>query len=740
MLSRVSKRYASVAYGKCLSAEVTSKNVAVVTINDPDNKMNSLNTAMIDDFQKMMDDLIANDKVKSVLVKSAKPGCFVAGADINMLNACKTREEALAISKGGQEVFNKIESSPKPVIAAINGVALGGGLELALSCHHRIASNNKSVKLGLPEVMLGLLPGAGGTQRLPKLIGLDKALPMCLTGAQVNAKKAKKTKLVDHVVEPIGPGLVSNEEYFDQVCMQVAEDFAAGRSAPSKPKPAKLLSPRGIVEKACSFGFTRDKFFEKQVYAGIMKNTAGVYPAPLKIADVIKNSLANPSQGYNYEAEGFADLVMTPESKACIHLFHGQNHCKKNKYGKPVKNVETIGVLGGGLMGAGIGAVSINKKYNVLLRDLSDEGLARGYNQIEGIYAKKAQRKKISKMEKHAIMNRLSLQTDYAGFNQTDMVIEAVFEDMGVKHRVIKEVEQHIPEHCIVATNTSALSITEIATASKRPEKVVGMHYFSPVDKMQLLEIIPGAKTSEDTLASASAVGIKQGKLVVVVKECPGFYANRCLGPAMNELVRIMQEGHGPEKVDKMAKDFGFPVGLATLIDEVGIDVASKVGSYLGESYGDRMRGGDSKLMDEIVAKGLLGKKTKKGIFNYEGKKNKRAGVNPEAQAIMEKYKLNPIAETSSTEDLQYRVALRFVNEAVMTLEEGVIQSPTDGDIAAVFGVGFPARFGGPFKFVDTIGADKVVERMQKYEKHYGVAFTPCKTLLEMAKSGKKFY
>ena len=444
--------------------------------------------------------------------------------------------------------------------------------------------------------------------------------------------------------------------------------------------------------------------------------------------------------GYKIEAEGFADLVMTPESKAMIHLFHGQNHTKKNKFGKPVKPVQNIGVLGAGLMGAGIASVSIPKGYNVNLRDMNDAGLQRGFNQVDKIFATKEKRKAISKMEKHAIMNRLNLQTDYAGFENTDLVIEAVFEDMGVKHAVVKEVEQYTPEHAIIATNTSALSITEIAKASKRPEKIVGMHYFSPVDKMQLLEIIPGEKTSEDTLASASQVGIKQGKLVVVVKECPGFFANRCLGPALGEITRLLQEGVDPAELNKTATKFGFPVGLATLMDEVGIDVAGTVGQYLISSYGERMSGGNPAIFDDFKEKNILGKKTGKGIFLYN-KKMKSEGVNPEATAILEKYKVSaPNQELMSTEHMQHRIALRFVNEAVMTLQEDIIMSPTDGDIASVFGVGFPARFGGPFKYVDSTGAQNVLDRMALYRDTYGEAFEACDLLKDMAKGGKKFY
>merc|ERR1711881_757829 len=605
-------------YGQTLSVEVKDNGVAVITMDDPAAKVNSLGKDMMDNFPALFSDLSNNDNVSAILLRSNKKGCFVAGADIQMLNAVTTREDALAISTGGQAIFEQIETSSKPVVAALNGACLGGGLELALACHYRIALDAKATKIGLPEVMLGLLPGAGGTQRLPKLIGLDKAMPLVLQGKQLNAKRAQRQGIVNQVVSPLGPGIVTTEEDFDKGSFDVASQFAAGTLQKPRPKEPKL--PTKIVNAACSIGPLREKFFETQVLKGIYKATAGVYPAPLKIAEVFKETCANPDEGYKLEAEGFADLVMTPESKACIHLFNGQNHCKKNKYGK------------------------------------------------------KQKRKAIGVMEKHAIMNRLSLQTDYAGFENADMVIEAVFEDINVKHNVVREVEQHVPEHCIVATNTSALSITEIAKASKRPDKIVGMHYFSPVDKMMLLEIIPGEKTSDDTLAAASAVGIKQGKLVVVVKECAGFFANRCLGPCIGELTRIMQEGTDPEELNKLATSYGFPVGLATLMDEVGIDVAHTVGKYLHGAYGERMEGGNADMFDEIVEAGLLGKKTKKGIFEHTGKKLKKGAVTPEVKAILEKYKTEAPAKFSK-EDLQHRIVLRFVNEAVMTLEEGIIQS-----------------------------------------------------------------
>jgi len=735
---KISYRFAAIQHGKSLSYEVTDSGVGVVTLNTPNKPVNSLDTDMMENFDKLFSELANNSNVKSVLVKSAKPGCFVAGADIGMIDACTNKSEALKIATGGQQTMNMIANSTKPVIAAMNGATLGGGLELALACHYRIALNSKKTKIGLPEVMLGLLPGAGGTQRLPKLIGLDKALPLILTGKQLNAKKAKRSKIVHHIVEPLGPGLKSTEEYFNEICLSIAEKFARGEEKVPKVKVGRA---RQILETALKIGFLRNMFFDKFVYAGIQKNTSGVYPAPLRIADVLKGSIgASFKKGSELEADGFADLSQTPESKACIHLFNGQNHCKKNKYGNPEHETKNIGVIGAGLMGAGISSVSIPKGYNVLLRDMNDEGLQRGFNQIDGIFAKKLKRKVLTKMEKHYIMNKLNLQTDYSGFENVDMVIEAVNEQMSLKHLIVKQVEEHLPEHAIFATNTSALSITEIASVSKRPEKVVGMHYFSPVDKMMLLEIIPGEKTSDDTLAAASKVGIKQGKLVVVVKECPGFFANRCLGPLMAEIGRILQEGKSFDEVDKLTKNFGFPVGLVTLFDEVGIDVGGTVGKYLQDSYGKRMSGGDPAAFDKMIESGFLGKKTSKGFYTYD-KKNKRSGVNADAVSVLNGFKIEPKDPSlMSTENLQLRVLLRFTNEAVLTLQEGIIASATDGDIASVFGVGYPARFGGPFKYVDTVGAKTVVENMNKFKAVYGEAFEPCDLLKEMAENGKKFY
>ncbi len=705
-------------------------NVAIITFDDPHKKVNTLNSKLLPLFEQFLNDIEKDDNVHAIVITSGKKDCFVAGADISELQATQSKEEAFQLSRSGQLLLHRLNQFPKPAVAAIAGSCLGGGLELALACHYRIATG--SSQFGLPEVMLGLLPGAGGTQRLPKLIGLEKALTMMLTGSSVSAVRAYKMGLIDYL---------SFSENLEDIAVEAATRLFEKRLRARQRKSSGIT---GMLESN-SLG---QEFMLKKAKEGVIKKTRGLYPAPLAIIDLVSYGLKHKIEdGLKKEAEEFARLSQTSECKALISLYFAQTELKKNRFGKPEKPVKQLAVLGAGLMGAGIASVSLQKNIFVRMKDISFDALSRGKKQIWKELDAKVKRKSISSFQRDQMLSRLAGQVDNAQFSKCDMLIEAVFEDIDLKHKVLTDMEKELPPNAVFASNTSALPITEIAQVAKHPERVLGMHYFSPVAKMPLLEIIATKKTSKEALSLAVDVGLRQGKTVIVVQDGPGFYTTRILAPYMDEAAIVLLEGVEITKLDDAMLLFGFPVGPIKLIDEVGIDVACHVGESLGKAFGKRMASQDTALLQGLAAKKHLGRKTGKGFYDYNEKKNLLSSflsssnrtINKDAETLLNTYRSKKVKGQEDLKLLQKRLAYRMINEAVYCLEDGILATPQEGDIGAVFGVGFPPFLGGPFRYMNTYGVQKVADELKRFADMYGERFEPCKLLQDMAREGKTF-
>jgi len=698
---------------------ITKKeNVAVITLNQPGEKVNTLNEAMMDQFANFLDDLESDVSLKGAVLISGKKNNFIAGADIEMFKARETAEEIEQLSLGGHKILNRVESSSKPIVVALHGSCMGGGLELSLACHYRIASGHSKTIMALPEVKLGILPGTGGTQRLPRLIGIQKSLNYMLTGKNIYARQAYKMGLVDELV---------HKDALEEAAIKAVHSVSSGKFE----RTDKRTSMEKMIE---SNGLGRKIVFS-QALKQTLAQTRGNYPAPEKILDAVEYGYKHGKEkGLLNEAQLFGELGATQESRALVNLFFAMNNAKKNPQKDLVKPVNKIGVLGAGLMGSGIADVSINKgKYSVLLKDRDLESASKGEQGIWEDLNKKSKKRIITKFERDEIASRVTGVDSYAGFDGLNLVIEAVFEDLNLKHKIIKEVEEVTSDDTIFASNTSSLPISEIAKASSHPENVIGMHYFSPVQKMPLLEIITTEQTADWVTATAYEVGVKQGKTVIVVNDGPGFYTTRILAPFMNEALLLLEEGASIEFLDKAMKQFGYPVGPMALLDEVGFDVGAHVGETMKPMF-DKRGARSSEKAQELVDEGYLGRKNKKGMYSYSDGKKK------EVNTGIYKYfggtnRTNPDMETA-----QFRMALTMINEAAYCLEEGILKSATDGDLGAILGLGFPPFLGGPFRYIDRLGADVIVKKLNGFAEEFGPRFKPAPILMDKAKKGEYFH
>ncbi len=693
---------------------IDEKGVTILTIDVPGEKVNTLGSGMIREFEALLGDIEKDQTVKAVVIRSGKADNFIAGADIKEFTKIGSAEEGEALSRVGHAIFDKIEGSRVPIVAAIHGTCVGGGTELSLACRYRVATDDQRTSIGLPEVMLGLIPGAGGSNRLPRLIGLVRALDMILTGRSLKGPRALQAGLVDEVCPP---------SILVDVARRAALGLAEGRLKPRRPGiPLKerLLKPV-IFRKARS---------------SVTKKTGGHYPAPLEALDVVRRATATSlRKGLEIEAKAFGRLSVSPESKALVSVFFATQDIKKDAgypEGTVVREVGKLGVLGAGLMGAGIAGGATNVGISVRMKDATNEALGRGLKYVRDTFEERRKRRSLTRLEVMQRVDRVSPTLDYTGFGRADLVIEAVFEDLRLKRRVLAEAEAATPEECVFASNTSSIPIGEIAEGCRRPAQVLGMHFFSPVHKMPLLEVIATRETAPETIATAVGFGRRIGKHVIVVGDGPGFYTTRTLAAYLNEAAWLLTEGAAVDDIDRAMTAFGFPVGPVTLFDEVGIDVATKVGTVMLQHFGKRMAAPPA--TDKMIADGRLGRKSKKGFYTY-GTGRKRVDETV--------YDLIPGGKNRNhvaRKDVQDRLVFAFLNEAALCLQDGILRSPRDGDVGAIFGLGFPPFLGGPFRYLDRIGAAAAVGTLERLREEHGARFEPAAMLGDLARAGRSFH
>ncbi len=712
---------------------VEADGLAVLEFDTPGEKVNKYSRAVMLEFDRVLDGLAARTDIRALVLVSRKPGIFIAGADVNEIAKADSGADPEMI-RGPHRTFLKLANLPFPTVAAIDGACVGGGCETVLSMDWRLASDSPKTRIGLPEINLGILPAWGGTTRLPRMIGLAGALDIILAGKVLDAKRAKKAGLVDEVVPSVLLEDVARGYARRKFGTKKRSNAGAG-GGPARVRDA-TLSEKVLEGPGKGIVFSRAR-------ASVMKQSKGHYPAPLAALSVVEKGFGAPfAQALEFEVEGVRTLIGTPVMRNLVGLFFRMEEVKKEtgvealgaSAVKP-RRIGRVGVLGAGAMGGGIAQLAADRGLPVRMKDIKAEALALGYAQAARIWKEKVRKRRMTRAEFAGKMALLGGSLDYAGFETCDITIEAVLEKMAVKHAVLAEWERVVPSTAIFASNTSTLPITDIAANAAHPERVVGMHFFNPVYKMPLVEVIYGKKTDPEVTATIFDLAKKMGKTPVVVKDSPGFLVNRILGPYIAEAARLVLEGLDFTSIDKAMRAFGMPVGPIELLDDVGIDVAAKASETLSKAWPDRMPHDAS--LTKFVALGRIGRKAKKGFYFYE--KDRRGGPDPDAYRDLglSSPSKNP---NLSLFEIQSRLILPMINEAAYCLSEGIVASPAKLDLAMIFGTGFPAFRGGLCAHADAVGAKAIVEGLQKLAKEKGGRFAPAPLLIEMARTGKKFF
>lgn len=692
--------------------------IYTLTLDVKDEKHNILSTPVMEELESCLSGLEQETAVQALIIRSAKVGSFIAGADINEIRGLRSPDQAERKARRGQAIMNRIEDLPFPTLAAIDGPCLGGGLELALSCSARIVSDNPKTRLGLPEVSLGVIPGFGGTYRLPRLIGIPESLGIILPGKTVDGRKAARIALADKVVPA---------PFLDQEARKMAAALAAGVQPKRRMRGGLLNRPliRGLAYR--------------QAKKNILTKSGTTYPAPLKALETVKRGMRKGrAAALALEAREFGKLAAGQTSKNLISLFFASEALKKqpslkagasSQYGAPAALGQAV-VLGAGVMGGKIAWLFSKYDIPVVMKDIAWDAVARGLAAASAVYATLVKRRRFTRREAEHKQTRISGTVSYRDIGRPGFVVEAVVENMDIKRKVLAELEEKVTPQTIIATNTSALSVSEMAKGLNRPQRFVGMHFFNPPERMPLVEVIAGEKSDPAAVNYTTQLAARLGKTPVVVKDRPGFLVNRLLMPYLSEAVQLFSEGASVERMDRLLKEFGMPMGPFRLLDEIGIDVGYKVAHILHQAFGDRMP--LKEAFGKMVNRGeLLGRKNGRGFYLYPSLRQ-----NPGVDA----YREDKRDKSFNDQDLAMRPLLLMINEAAYALQEEVVASPTELDMAMIMGTGFPAFRGGLLRYADTLGSSSIVEMLARYADVGGARFMAAPLLRKMADTEAPFY
>ena len=711
--------------GKSLTVKLLQDGIAELVF-DAQGSVNKFDRQTVADLDAATQAMAANSDVKGVLVRSAK-STFIVGADITEFTSLfdMPDEEVLAWVGKTSQVFDRFEDLPFPTIAAVNGFALGGGCEMTLACDFRVADNTAS--LGFPEVKLGLMPGFGGTVRMPRLIGADNALEWMTTGRDRKAAKAMAEGAIDAVVAP---------QKLTEAALSMLKDAIAG-DFDWQARRAEKKAPLTLNQNEAMMSFSTAK---AMVFAQAGKH----YPAPHMMVETISKAAGLDREGaLKLENQGFAKLAKTDAAKAQVGIFLADQLVKgkgKKQAKAAKKEIKLTAVLGAGIMGGGIAYQSAVKGTPVIMKDISQAALDLGLKEAATILGKGMKRGKVDAAKMAATLNSIVPTLEYSAIKDVDLVIEAVVENPKVKGIVLAETEQHVSDDAIICSNTSTISINHLAKSLQKPERFCGMHFFNPVHKMPLVEIIRGENTSEDTISAVVAATLKMGKTPIVVNDCPGFLVNRVLFPYFAGFSRLIMDGADFVAVDKvMEKIFGWPMGPAYLLDVVGMDTSDHASGVMADGIPERMQKIDNDPVTLLFKAQRLGQKNGKGFYNFSLDKRGRPAKVPAPEAY-ELFAPHCAAKRDFDKDeIIARVMIPMANEAIRCLEEGIIDSAAEADMALLYGLGFPPFKGGIFRYIETMGLANFVALADKYAE-LGPVYQISDGVREMAASNKSYF